>query len=238
MESLNISGLKRKPEVIAKHFKAVGDATVVTSNLRIIFPERYVARGLAVMGSHVRLLSVYAVLDDDNNYGIVNIPIFINITPTNISEIDIEGKLHVVCHFEKDNIFTTNNTLVIEDDFLYDLFDEFMIQGNIPWYIEYDDIANILHESEKYVARDIGSNPVAMEILASIISKSPEDSKLYYRQSKKVNVRPKYLGLSKSYVYGDSTISKVVGNYYSVGVTSAILNKETETTDIEEILRA
>jgi len=240
MESLNTSGLKRNPDAIKKCFKTIGGSIIATKDIRLIFPERYINKNIATVGSTVRVVSIYAILDNEGNYAVSNVPVMVELTPSNIGEIEASG-INKVCYFEKDSVFAPKNTLIKDDKFLYDLFDEFIINGNVPAFMNYEDISNIIAQARKYAGQGIGDNPVAMEILASIISKSKENDEHYMRQfikNKGNNTKIKYIGLKNLYHTFDNTISKLVGNYYSTGVTTAILDKEEKTTNIEEILRA
>jgi len=243
MDILNYSSLKRNPSVIKKCFKQIGDSMVVTKNIRVIYPERYESIGLAIPGSTIRIVTIYAVLDDDGNYAVSNLPIFIELSPTNISNIEVDGVVNKVLEFEANSTYAENVNLVVGNKFLYNIFNEFYINGKIPWFMGYDDLINIFNQTSKYASSDIGDNPIITEILASIVAKNPNDKKSLYRLQLKSyddlsKIKPSYVGLLNLYYTFDNTVSKLGGSYYSKGVTSAIISPETETTKIEEILRA
>lgn len=243
MDTLNVSGLKRDPDAIKKAFKKIGSSMVVTKDMRVIFPERYTNIDLAIIGSTVRLTSIYAILDDEGNYAVSNIPIFIELTPSNITDIEINGKVNKVLHFEEGTTFTENVNMVIDNTFLYDLFNEFYINGNIPWFISYNDAITIFEKTKKYAKSGLGDNPITMEILASILARNPKNKSEFYREILKNEndlnkVIPQYIGLMNIYFTFDNTVSKLVGSYYGQGISSAIISRETSTTTIEEILRA
>jgi len=243
MDKLNISGLKRNPDIIKKCFKKVGKSLVVTKSIRVIFPDRYNNIDLALIGKTTRVVAIYAILDDEGNYAISNLPIFIELTPSNISDIDIDGNINKVLHFEAGEMYTPSSALVIDNRFLYDLFNEFYINGRIPWFMDYSDAISIFEKTKKYANSDLGENPITMEILSSIIARPKGNLNIFYRQKIKsikdiVANKPEYIGLMNIFYTFDNTVSKLVGSYYSKGVSSAIVNKETSTTKIEEILRS
>lgn len=243
MDKIAIETLKRDKEAIKSRFKVTDDAIFVEDDLRVVFPSRYVNRQLAIMGNPVRVVSIYAVIDNDRNYAVVNNPIFINLFPNNITEVDIDGVMYMVLTFDKGNIYTDNRILVKDDKFLYDILDEFIIQGKVPWFMGYEDISNILIESKLYTGRDIGTNPIGMELLSSIITKSTNDKSYYYRQSIKDITdgklpTPSYAGLMNMYHTMDNNVARLAGSYYSVGVRTAILGDSASVSTIESILRA
>jgi len=243
MDILDPKKLKRDANKIKQAMTTIGDTIVVNKNLRVIYPESYESKKLAILGNPVRIVNIYAVLDDDGNYAVSNLPIFMELTPSNIKFIEVNGVVNKVLEFPEGTNFTNNNKMVVNNKFLFDLFNEFYINGKIPWFMEYDDIIDIFKQTDKYANSNLGDNPIVTEILASIVAKNPNDKSKLYREllkDKKVlkEVHPEYVGLLNLFYTFDNTVSKLTGSYYSKGVISAIVNKEKDTTKIEEILRA
>lgn len=125
----------------------------------------------------------------------------------------------------------------MNDSFLYDLFDEFFIKGNIPWFLDYDDVNDLLLETKKYAGSNIGKNPLAFEILTSIIARDPNDKKQFFRKLDNTKKKPTYVGLNNIYYSYTTTGARLVGGYYGPGVTAAVVDKEEEASYIEKILK-
>lgn len=243
MDKLTISGFVRNPDVIKSYFKITKGVTVTNKNIRIIFPERYINRGLAIIGTTIKLVSIYAIVDDEGNYAISRAPIYQEVTPFNISDIMIGDHVYKELYFRAGDIVINNNTLVKMDNFMYDLFDEFYIKGNIPWYLDYNDVSDLLLETKKYADSNIGKNPLTMEILASLVARDKTNKKTYYRmilKSKKdiKNNPPVYIGLNNIYYSFNNTGARIVGGYFGHGVTTAIVDQEQKTSSVSNILRA
>lgn len=243
MDTLNISGLNRNPDVIKKSLVKIGNSLVTKKNLRVIFPDRYNDINLAIIGSTVRLVSIFAIIDDNGNYSVANLPIFVDLSPSNIGDIEVDGIMNKVLYFEEGSVFMENIDLMVDNRFLYDLFNEFYISGKIPWFMNYDDTMKIFEKTKKYANSDLGENPITFEILASIISRLPSNKAVYYREaitsvSDIAKTKPNYVGLMNIYYTFANTISKIAGNYFTQGLNSALVNKETEVTKIETMLRA
>jgi len=240
---INIDNLKRNPTKIKKCFKKIGKSLITTENIKVIYPEKYESKNLAVVDSTVRLVSIFAILDDNNNYAVNNLPIFINLTPSNIDHVTIDNELYTVLEFEEGSTYTENTELIVNNKFLYDLFNLYYINGKIPWFMNYNDLINLFSKTAKYANSDLGSNPIISEILASIVAKSPTDKSILYREILKNNkkllnsIKPTYVGLMNPFYTFDNTVSRISGSYYSKGLMGALINKEKETTRIEEILR-
>ena len=130
MENIDIAKLKHKPEILKKHFTVKGDVTYCNTNLRVVFPERYLSIGLASLGDIVNVVNIFAVIDENDNYAVVIAPIINKLQPFNITEAMCNNELNIVLEFEKDTVFMGSNTL-IKDDFLNleDLLYSFHLQS-------------------------------------------------------------------------------------------------------------
>jgi len=237
---LDVAKLKHNPDIIRKLFLNKKDSIIATDDFYILFPERYINKNLAVMGSVVKLLSVYAVVDKDMNYAVVSAPIIMDIIPVNVTSVIVNGVVNKVLFIGSGEVFIPNRNAIKSDQFMYDVFDEFLLQGKVPWYITYDRLSDLLLESVRYAGSNIGNNPLAMEIIASIIARDPDDKLLPYREALAAGTKSEttYVGLNNVYYSYDNTLSKIMGGYMRTGITTAIVNKEKETTKVSALLRA
>lgn len=237
MESLDITKLKRNSVAIDKKITVKNKLTIANKKLSILIPEKYVQSGLAFITDTIKTVSVYAILDTEDNYSVINIPISTVLTPSSIENIDINGDTYIMAIYEEgDSLFTTND-LVEDDGLLYSMFNYFIMGGNIPFYMEYEDLGDLMVKSKEYTGRDIGSNPITLEILSSILARDPDQQDLYYRLSK-MTKSPVYKGLNNQFHVFDNTTSKLVGSYFSDGVVTSLVDKSLESTNIEEIIKA
>lgn len=243
MKPFIVGELKRDPEKIKSYFKQVGKSIIVKENISVIFPKRFENKKLAFMGDEVKVLNIFAIVDEHGNYGVANAPIMSNLSPSMTDEVDVDGNVQTVLKFNKNEVFCNNVSTLRQNTFIYDLFDEFFIQGNVPWYLNYEDLSNILIKSKKYANSNIGNSPLGMEILTSIAARIKEDKTILFRtKSKDFNkmkkLTPEYVALLNIYYTFTSTISKVAGSYFKDSVTSALVNPEKESTKVEEVLKA
>jgi len=229
METVVSSSYKHKPDLIVKLLKQTGNTIIATDDLRIVFPDRYIDKSLAVLGSTVNVIAMVAILDNSDN------------TPNAIEDIMIDGKLYKTLLFNKGDVIVPNTVMVKNADFMYNLFDEFFVKGNVPWYISYDMLSDIFIESKKYANSSIGNDIVAFEILAATIARSVKDKHKQYRQtikSTKDKAPVYYVGLNNVYYSYVNTGAKLIGNYYGSAVTGAVVDKEKESTELVDMLRS
>jgi len=240
---LSTSSLKHKPDIIKKLFSNVGDSIVAKGDLTIVFPDRYVSKGLAVMGSTINLLAVFAIIDTKGNYGVVSAPVIMGVSPDNVRDVLIDGDLHKAVEVRDGSVVVANRNLLKQEGFMYDLFDEFFLQGRVPWYLTYDMLSDMFSEARKYAGSKIGNDPLAMEIVTAIVSRDPDNKTVSYREylsrnKGKAKAFPEYVGISNVYYSYNNTLAKVMGGYMQQGITTAIVHKEDKTSKVSGLLRA
>lgn len=236
--------LKRNPAAILKTLEVGGDATIATEPIQIMFPKRYVNKGMAVIGSTTIVLAVIAILDYKGNYSVVNNMAMVEFSPNSIEEKIIDGRDYYVMNFDKDDVVVVKNEVLKNSSYIYDFFDEFNINANIPWYLnKEEDIGNLLVTARQYTGSKIAKNPVGGEILAATICRDPKNKNIAYRHAvnkdpKLLDTSPSYIGLFNIYNTFKSTVNKLSGSYFKEGIVSAIVNPEEEDSAIERALRA
>ena len=239
--SVDSNKLKHRPEVIKTLFVNKGDTVVAGDDFEVVFPERYINKGLAIPGSVIEVVCIFAVVNDKGEYGTVLAPVMTKIVPSNVRSILIDGVATKALTINKGDVFIPNRTSVQSAIFMYDLMDEFFMQGKVPWFLSYDNLANMFLEASKYAGSGVGNDPLAMELITSLITRSPTDKLVSYRsviKSPTDKLKPAYVGMTNVYYSYDNTLSKIMGGYMRAGITTAIVNKEKKTTKVSAILRA
>lgn len=236
MKHLKTGTLKHNPEAIKNCFRVKGNSTIATDDLLILFPERYVNKELAILEESVKVVGIYAIIDSQGNYASNITPIYQDIEVAMIDDVMCDdGRVYKELTIEKDSVFIANNDLIVSDNLIGDIYDELLIKGNVPWYLGYDILPRVFSETRKYCGNRIGDDRMVFEILTSAIARG-EDKTEYYRHSKNVGVgKVNWLPLNNIYYY-KNTGAKLVGAYYGYGVSSAIINKESASTSLEQSL--
>lgn len=237
MKSLDISSLKRNPDKFKNIFKIKDDITLVSEPVYVMFPSRYVNKKLAYLSTDIlRLVGIYAILDESNNYTVVRTPIYQDLNMNVLDTMTINGDAYYIATFYKDDVFLTNNKLVMMSNFIYELFDEFITKGNIPWYLEYEDVVRLFNSCREFTGSGIGDDPVIFEILTSTISRDPKDKTKYFRLNPKG--KPAYVGLNDVRYGFDNTGARLIGGYFKDGIVSSIVDPERKTSETSKILRS
>lgn len=236
MTNFDVKKLKRNPDKFKNSFVKTDTITIVDQDLYVMFPSRYIKRELAFINTdYVRVLGIYVIIDKEDNYCIVRSPIFQEMKPTSVDSATVFNTDYCVLEFMKDDVFLLNNDLLVSDNFIYDVFDEFFIKGNIPWFLSYNDISKLFEDGKKYCNTTIGDDPIIFEILSSVISRCKLDKTIYFRQDTKSGID--YVGLNDIRYGFNNTGARLIGGYFKDGIVSAIVDPEKQTTKTSEILR-
>nr|DAX15854.1 MAG TPA: hypothetical protein [Caudoviricetes sp.] len=244
-DTLDVSTWKRNPKEVVKSLKIVGDQTIATDEIRIIFPERFTSKGLCSLDKITNLISYYCIADKNDNYAITNDPVFQTFQPDKISMINIKdlpdsNKSYIMLKFNKDSTVIVNNQLVQDTSIMFNILDEFYNNGKIPWYMNYEDIANIFLNSKKYAGSNVGNDPVGFELLSSLISKDKTGLRPYKdiltKREDIFTQKVVYTKLADVQSFRD-TASKLIGNYFKDGLASALVENEETSSDISKLLR-
>lgn len=236
MVTLDISSYKHNPDVIRKKLEVKKNVTIAKDELMVMFPMRFMTRGLASIDINgCNTIAIYCIIDKNGNYAkVVNI-INHNLIPTYTEEYRVNGIDYMGLHFEKDDLFLSTNTLIVSGKIMYDVFDEFYTKGKIPWYLDYKDIGLLFNKGNKYNGTDIGNDPLMYEILASVITRNSGDKGKMYRLDPVG--KPVYVGLNNRTYSFVNTGSKLIGGYFKEGITNAVVDPETSPSESVNILR-
>lgn len=237
MEHIVPSKLKHNPEAIKNCFRISNNMTIVTKDIKIVFLESFLNKELAEIGDYVSLVGLYGIIDENNNFGTCIAPVFQKILVNKIEDATCDdGKLYKILYIEKDSVMLDTNDLVVSDNQVYFIYDQFYVKGNIPFYISYNQLPTLLADADIFCGTRLGNDRHVFEILASLVARG-KDKSVYYRNSPEMGIEnPNYTSLSNIYYSLKSSSSKIIGGYYGSGISAAILNPETESSVLENLL--
>lgn len=243
MKDFDKNKLKKDNDYIKSLINDGGDIYTTKKDLLVVFPQRFVDKGFTILGTQSLVLGIIAIIDPETNkYGVLKIPGRLEMQPNEINNISIDDTAYVSLYFEKGMDFISNKKVIKEGNFLFDMFDNFLIKGKIPWYLEYQDLIDIFTKIGKFTGSKAGKNPLVYEILTAVIGRYKEDKKIQFRNyvNEIRNISKKdltWVGLENIWYSYSNTVNKLAGSYMELGIVSSILDPEKEASDIEHVLR-
>lgn len=233
--------VKRDALKIKSNLQETKDHQLITKKgCRIYIPRRYEESGLAFLDDRILITCIYMMVFE-NAYSIVNCPTKMEITPDSINIVDIDGESYFEFMFFAGGIITPNTNLVMEDTFVYYIYDRFIAKGKIPLFLNYTDLGRILEASARFAGANIAPNNVVMEMVVASISRDIKDRTKYYRHSIKSmqdqDTNPPAFIALRNIMYGTTnTTSRLVGSYDAIAFTSALVSPATKREGVEDLL--
>jgi len=235
--------LTRDASKVHAALKELDDGSVVTTKgCKIIIPARFAEQQLAVLGNEINICGLFAIVVEDRFYGVSSAMAMMRIEPSVTNTIKIEDEDFLEFVFDPGCTVISSTELVKSDAFIYLVYSEIIAKGNVPWYMNYEDMGRLFESAPHHAGVSVGANFAVIEMIMAAISRSEKDRTKYFRHQlatkqdldKEV---PAFIPL-RSVTYGASnTTAKLIGAYWEEGLTSALVNPTETVEPIEGLLR-
>jgi hypothetical protein len=239
---MDISQLTRDADFIHSVLQQTADNKLVAKKpLKIYIPSRYDERGLAEIGVQTFILGIFVIVCE-GKYAVNNVVAMVPISPSATVKVKIEEQDFYEFSFDQGSVVITSLDLLKNDVLVYKIYKEFIAQGNVPWYLNYNDMASIFDTAKKHANTNVGSNKVVTELIISLITRQKNDLTAYYRTSINspedvIKTPPVFIPLQSVEYAATNTTNKLAGSYFNVGVVSALNSPAERVEHIEEILK-
>lgn len=241
---MNISNLKHDKEYILSilHDDKDSNTTRVKEDCSIIIPAKFTETNLASLGADNYIVGIFAIVSN-GKYSTMICNAMVMIEPSLINDIEIDGDAYLEFVFPKGTTMIKNMNVVRQNTITYRIFDYFIANARIPWYLSYNQIAKIFSSARDYADANIGFNHETDELLASIIARNSKDRTVYYRQiatsdNDSPPIKPKYVSLKNIAYSATNTMAKLSGNYFTDGTISALVTPTERVETMDRLLRA
>lgn len=238
---LDTSLLTRDADYIKKNLILAKDIVVTKKDMTIHVPLRYPQKSLAILGEQNYCVGIFPIIMD-NKYSVMSLMSLLHLGQASIDQVTIEDVEYYTFFFEAGSTFIQETEVVRDDAITFNVFDEFISQGNIPWFIEYIDLANIYDTANIYADSKMPNYKYPYEILISLMSRSPKDRMKLYRYTlntySDLNQYPDFTQLKSVMYMSKGTLNKLAGSYMDEGVVSALVYPNDRVERIEKLLRA
>ena len=214
-------------------------AIITKTGCQIVFPERFVKIGLAELSVVTYVYGIYALVLPDGIYSVCNINAMMRVMPDRVEKIKFTDGMYYQLTFNPASVVIASTKLVKNESLIYQVFNELIFHGKIPWYFTYADLGKLFDTSDKHAGSNVNSNLAVIELMISILARDPKDhNRLFRLIASDVNDVPDFIALDNVYYATAGTLNKIAGNRFSKGVVSALVQPNEDISKIEEILRA
>lgn len=236
-------GLKRDSSSVLSKLKDLGSGAIVTTTAcKIQVPVRFMSIGLGQIGIETFSLGNFPIIMEDGTYAVMNLLTMVELSPYKTLTVEIDDVSYYEFHFNPGDVVIKNKTIVKNEDMIFNVFDEYIFKGKVPWYVEYDDIPKMFNLAKKYTGSTAGNSYETIEFIVSLIARHKNDRSKYIRTgitSYKQVSREDLVFVPLASVLNSvkSTVNRLAGSYFSDGVTSSLISPSENISKIESILR-
>lgn len=241
---MKASDFIRDPHAVRSLLTTLPDKRVVAKKeLSIHIPTRFIDLGMATLGVSNSTLGFIALVSADKRYGVMRIPSIVRLGPARISRAMIDNRDYTILSYGVGEVVFEATGCVKTSKMVYYIFDELFMNGNVPWYIQYDDMVCAFSGAQRFAGTRVASNQVAVSILASHLARNPENKTLFYRHlirdRKDLNKLPvTYIGLGNVQYAPTTTMYRLAGSYMEDAMVTALNNPSDRSDGVEKVLRA
>lgn len=200
----------------------------------IYIPYRFITSGLAYVEDIVQIMSHYAIVIGDV-YAVANVPAMVEIKPESRKRIKIDDEEYFEFSFDANSVVLEDCRLFQQSTMAYNIFNEEIAKGNVPIYFNDVDFMFCLDLAKDFANINLGKNNVSLEMITAAITRSEKDLTKYYRINPDGHYQ--FIPLRNIQLGATNTLSKLMGSYYEMGLTSSLARDSDKLEDIEELLR-
>ena len=236
--------LVRDPQKVHSDLVELADGRLITkSGCKIYIPSRFAERDLAYIGLNNYIVGIYALVVNNSFYAVSTINAMINIDPTDTKRIKIDDTEYIEFIFAPGSTVIKSLNLVKIDVITYKIYDEIFYKGRIPIYMNYDDLGSIFDTAKYHAGANIGESSEVTELIASIITRDPDNKNKYYRTKIKTleDARvypPAFIPLKSVSYAATNTITRLGGSYFDTGVISSLVSPSDREERLESLLKS
>lgn len=233
--NVDVSSLRRKPEIIKNKIQKKASAYLALDDITIQIPDRYFETRLAVKGNNITSFGCFPIVSG-KDYAILTSMSYIELSPTELYTTVIDDVNYHILGFSKGDVIIPNNAIVRNDEILYYIINEFLVNGNIPWFIEYEDLVKLFKTAKEHANASVDKNIAAFEIIISHLARDQKDKDTLYRHTS-MKHDAYWIGLrSPEYALSDTT-NRLIGAYMKQGIKTSLVKQSNSVEKIEELLR-
>lgn len=235
---MDITKLVRKPDVVHANLKEVGDELITLKECYILFPKSYVNKQLAFVGNDISVVGIFAIVYDNKYYGVSLAPSRFAIGDCLVEVIKINDEEHYKLTFSPGAVVFRNVESLKVKVFSYNIVNYFIDYGKMPWFLNYVDGAEILSMIKFWCNIHLG-NQAIFDTLITIISRTDEDIRKYYRQSIKTESdlykRPRFIPVMEKSLTATSTTARVTGGELKRGIRETLIDDSNQREELEDL---
>ena len=212
---------------------------VTKTGCTIYVPANYTDKGLAVIASEVTILGVYALFIDDVTYSVSNATCMLSLKPDMVDTIQMDDQEYFKFSFNPGSVVIQNTMSVKNKKLTNYIMDYFIDYGHTPWFMNYQDLAELFSQSRYYNDLRMGQGQPILDIIVAGIARNPKNVREYYRHAMtneaQLREYPRFVPLRDIAINTTSNLARLNGSELQRGIKSALLSEPQRSEPLEEL---
>lgn len=237
-----MSKLKRDAQTALSYLFINESGQVIAKKACTIqIPVRFTEIGLGEIGINTFTYGFFPIIFD-TIYAVMNVCAMVELNPSKLNRTFIDDVEYYEFYFDPGQVVIKASDLVKRETLMYNVFDEFVFKGKLPWYAQYEDVGKLFDTAMYHAGSKVAKNVEVIEFVASMISRSKNDRTKYIRTMAKnysdTSIdKVDFVPLKSVFYSVNSTLNKIAGSYFNDGITSALVQRSEQAEKIERIIR-
>lgn len=210
--------------------------TFVGESLEIRVPKRFEVYGLLNITDTVETIGVMDLIIDDKYQASLHMLAVIEVEPSEISTIMVGSIQYQVMKLFHGDRFIANTQVVKKGNIIYALYEEFITRGNPIYTMKYEDLLTLFDQAGEMCGADLPVDHAIFEMIFSHLSRDANNLFTQYRHAD-MSGPMEFIALRSVAHAPDSTTARVIGSYYTEGLTASLLHHNEDRKPFEDLLR-
>jgi len=209
----------------------------IGERLEIFISMRFESYKCLKIEKTLTTLAIFDMVIDGKIEDAVFITGIVEMCPSEISVVKIEDESFVKAVFYYGDIFIKNTVVQQIASLGFVIFYEVINQGNRSKHLDYFKLVKIFDVLQEVAGINFNVERKTFELICAHIHRSKDNLAIFYRQTDMKD--PPVIVQFKDIAHNTITTSgKIIGNYFSDSLRSAIVNPSEDNSEIENIMRA
>lgn len=237
---MDITKAVRNPAKVHQDLKKVDGKLVTKGGCWIYIPVSYSSKDLAFITSSVTILGVFLITTDNKTYGASGATSLMNINPSAIEVIDINGEEYYQFYFEPGSVVVSNVNLKCVKKLTYNIMSQFFDYGRVPFWFTPIDHASLLANVRYWNDMTVFPDGITHDIYSAHLQRNTNDVRKFYRHSIKkesdLHQPAIYIPLRAATLTKTSRLAKLADTELKRGIRNALLNDPVREEPLEALL--
>lgn len=240
---MDVSQLKRDKSKIlaATKIVKVGDdrSLIANGNVKVYLPKHWTEGNLGSIDDKFNTLAMICFVVDDKYYSSLEALAKISLNTYDVSTVRIEDIEYYELSYQKGETIADSLLLVQDKNIVYEVFNEIIAKGKMPFYIGYVSALTLFDTSPLHAGYNTGTDIAIESLMSANRARDPKTPSKLYRytlenQQDLFTKVPSMLPLT-SVSGATNTSTRIMGSRMKEGILESIIDPSTTIESGEKI---